>query len=396
VALVLSHGSLTFFFTAQPDAAVALALAAAFVPLLPSPSHLRQLVVAGLVVGLGAMVKPLYIGFLALPLMVAAGTHGDLRSSVARRIALVLITAALPIVVVLAWFAARGALNDLFEVVVRYNALEYSGVTNLAARTRLFGLAEYFSSGVRAPAAAFLVFGGVTLWRRSQFLGAFIVGWFLIGVALVVLQSKFFVYHWTVIVPPAILLVGVGLDALVHPREVPATSRSAFAILGYAAAATMMTLLAVQPARDIGNWVRLMAGLQTRAEYYAHFRQGSFSAADQVEAAAYIRSHTTDADQIAMLGYDTPAIYLSGRTDATRFGYALPLVGWRSTTVVRNHYRREFLGRLETPPAYIIVGLLFLGKRETLASFPEFVDYLNERYVLDRSFGEIDVYRRLY
>jgi hypothetical protein len=109
-------------------------------------------------------------------------------------------------------------------------------------------------------------------------------------------------------------------------------------------------------------------------------------------AASYIRAHTSATDRIAILAYDTPVLYLSGRGNATRFGYALPLVGWRSSQAVRDRYRREFLDALVEPPAYIVVGLLPLRKEGTLASFPEFVSYLSRGYVLEQSFGEIDLY----
>ncbi len=69
VALVLCYGSLTYFFTAQPDGAVALALVFGITPLLSTPVRPRQIAVAGFVVGLAMVVKPIYFVFLALPLV---------------------------------------------------------------------------------------------------------------------------------------------------------------------------------------------------------------------------------------------------------------------------------------------------------------------------------------
>jgi hypothetical protein len=138
-----------------------------------------------------------------------------------------------------------------------------------------------------------------------------------------------------------------------------------------------------------------MTGSEKGPEYYARFRQGSFSAGDQMAAASYLRIHTRPTDRVAIFGYDTPAMYLSGRANASRFVYALPLEGFRSSQATRERYRREFMNTLAERPAYIIVGLLLGGKESTLASFPEFVTYLRQGFVLEKSFGDIDLYRRI-
>jgi hypothetical protein len=143
------------------------------------------------------------------------------------------------------------------------------------------------------------------------------------------------------------------------------------------------------------NYVRFATGRETAARYYARFGHDDdpFSAGDDMAAAEYIRANTSAADRVAILGYDAPAIFLSGRTNATRFSYALPLVGWRSSQAVRSKYQKEFMSRMADPPIYMVVGVLFPDKQKALQLFPEFVDLLNRRYVLERSFGEVDLYR---
>ena len=164
-------------------------------------------------------------------------------------------------------------------------------------------------------------------------------------------------------------------------------------VLAYAGVIAIAAPLTVQPARDIVAWARLVSGIDSRSQFYAQFTQEEFSAADEIAAAEYIRSHTNPTDRIAMFGYDGVTLYLAGRPIVSRFVFALPMVGVRSSPATRDRYRREFLDALRDPPEYVIVGFLLLGNNRSVEVFPELVEYLNRGYVLERSFGVIDLYR---
>ncbi len=396
VAVILSHASLTFFHTAQPDQAVSLSLAISFAPLLIRP-HRGHAIVAGLAIGVCALVKPLYLAFLWLPLLVAMEIPGLRTRERAGLVSAILAAVAVPIVLAFAWFAWRGALADLYEVLFRYNALEYSGATQLAVRTRIRGYAEYFWSGARAPALAFAVFGAIVVWQHSRRLGILIIGWLATSLVIVGLQGKFYVYQWTVIFPPTILLVAIAFDALTHaPAVLDNKDRRALGWLGIAGAVAIVGPLTVQPSIDITNWARYMAGVDGAPQYYAGFRRGQYSAADQMAAVNYIRSHTTETDRVAIFGYESPIVYLSGRRNATRFNYALPFVGLQSSQAARTRYRREFMTAIaaEPEPEFIIVGSLLLGENQSIEVFPEFAEFLGHGYHLEQSFGVVDLYRR--
>ena len=397
--LVLAHGSLTYFFTAQPDGAVSFMLVLGLAPLLSAPPRPRDTIVAGLIVGLATLVKPLYIVFLALPLLALVRTTAPTLRRRAVYALWVVTAAAVPILLMLAWFQARGAMADLVEVLIRYNATSYSGVTDLALRERATGLASYLWSGPRAVALPFIVFGACLAWRRDWYTGAMLTGWTLGALAVVAVQGKFFLYHWSVVFPPAVLLTAVAIHAL-QSAGVPDAPhdggvRSHAAILAYAATAAILLPLAIQPCRDVKNLVRWLTRIDTAEEYYSRFIQDNvYVAGEEMAAAAYLRDHTTPEDHIAILGYDAPVVYLSGRENATRFGYALPLVGWLSSEAIRSAYQREFMEDLQEQPAYVIVGLLFPGKDAALGVFPEFAEYLERHYEWERSFGHVDLYRR--
>jgi hypothetical protein len=196
-----------------------------------------------------------------------------------------------------------------------------------------------------------------------------------------------------VIFPPAVLLVAIACDALTTAWAETAGQSRALPILGYAAAATILASLSVQPATDIANWLRLQTGVFSPEKYYAQFTLGQYSAADQIAAAHYIQAHTSSGDRIAVFGYEAPVVYLSGRANATRFGYALPLVGVQSSPAAKARYRREFLSGLTQRPVYIIVGLLLLNQSDPAKVFPEFADVLARDYRLDQTFGPVHLYR---
>jgi len=393
-ALILCYASMGYFHTAQADGAVALLLTLAFSPILRPDPKPRHLVLAGLAVGIAALVKPLFLLFLFMPLWAAIQRGERRKRYLASELAVITAAAAAPIVIMLFWFIVRGALGDLIDVHIRFAAV-YSEVFETAIRDRSRGLARYFLQLPQAPALALGIFGGAVLWRRTQPIARLAIGWFLAALAIVVLQRKFFVYHWSILFSPAILLAAAGIDDLVVPGE-SRHSSSRRAILGFAGAVLIFAGLAYGPMRDVAHFGRYVAGLDDRDKYYAGFRHedNDFCAGDEMAAAEYVKAHTTDADRIAIFGYDAPVLYLSGRKNATRLSFPLPLVGWRSSRASRIEYQREFMDALRNPPAYLVVGLLFPDRAQAFEAFPEFGVYLERSYTKERSFGVIDVYRR--
>ena len=402
IGLVLAHASLGYFYTAQPDGAVSLGLAVAFAPLLAKAPGRRALAVAGAVVGVAMLMKPLYVVFLLIPFLVVVQADGPNMRERFTSLVIVGVATALPVAAMLGWFAARGALDEMIDVYVRYNASSYSGVTDFSLRQRVMGVVQYFLPLPRALALGVMLIGTASALRRDRRRAVLVIGWFLGAVALVVSQGKFFVYHWAVIFPSAGLLLAYGIDAIVGAglnagRDRPDTSSAAWrTAVGAVAVLGILLPLARQPLGDVVNAARLATRVDSRAQYYARFGldDRSYVAADQMAAAEYIEAHTSASDRVAIFGYDAPVLYLSQRTNATPFSYALPLVGHRSTAVFRERYRRAYLAALADPPAYVVVGLLFSGKEKTLADFPEFRDFLAQHFVLETSFGNVDLYRR--
>jgi 4-amino-4-deoxy-L-arabinose transferase-like glycosyltransferase len=393
-ALILCYASMSYFHTAQADGAVALLLTLAFSPLLRSAPKPRHVVLAGLAVGIAALVKPLFLVFLFMPVWAAIRREGPRAPHLKSELALTAAAAAAPIVITLFWFSARGALGALIDVHIRF-AAGYSEVFQTAIRDRSRGLARYFLQLPQGPALVLAIFGAAVMWRRTQPIARLTIAWFLAGLAIVVLQRKFFGYHWSILFPPGILLAATGIDELVAPRD-GAPRSNGRAILGLAGSVLVFVALAAGPTRDVAHFARYAAGLDDRGTYYGGFRHedNDFCAGDEMAAAEYVKAHTTDTDRIAIFGYDAPVLYLSGRQNATRFSFPLALVGWRSTKASRTEYQREFMNALRDPPTYLVVGLLFPTREQAFGDFPGFDAYLERSYTKERSFGVVDLYRR--
>jgi len=385
ITLICWWSSLTFFHTAQPDSFCALGLALAFVPLLGG-STTRSVTTAGFVAGLVTAVKPVFGLFVFVPVL-AVLLDNPARKDVARKVTLIALASLVPVMAVTVWFVARGALSDMYEILIHYNAVEYSGVTDPISRDRALGVGRFLMWFIKGPMIGGLPLVAVAMlsgWRernRALTLASF---WFLTGAAVILIQGRYFVYHWTVVMPPLTLLISAGAT------RVRAMGRS-----GLAAAACLIVIgtASIEPAVEDWRWARYEIGADTETQYYTRFRQGNYDAADETAAAEFLRTDARSGERIALFGYDGTAIYLSGLPNATRFTFPLPLLGLRSSPATRKHYQGEFLAGLDTRPAYVLVGLLYPSRAEAFKLFPELADVLKERYVLIRTFRNIQVYR---
>jgi 4-amino-4-deoxy-L-arabinose transferase-like glycosyltransferase len=395
VALVLWWGSLTFFFTAQPDGVASLLLTCAFAPLIIGPARVPELIAAGLVVGLATLVKPHFVLFGIVP-VIAALRSGLATRSMVMRIAATGAAVLVPVALVAAWIAANGAWRSMIDVLFSYNVSEHSGLTSIASRERLIGFgkfAAYFVSGPMLLALPLIAVGLRNGFRTRDRATRLVALWLAVALALIVVQNKYFVYHWTITIPPTILLIVLGIDRLLNSNGLVVTARRA-TIAAVLLGAGVLVQLSARPVTDVSQWLRYVTGGQSHAAFYSRFKREGFVAADQMAAADHIRAHSSATDRIVLLGYDAPALYLSGRHNATRFTHALPLDSWRASPATLQRHRAEFMRAFDTPPLYVIVGLLFAGKEKTFKSFPQFRDVLMSRYSLERSFGGVDVYRR--
>ena len=220
VALMLWIASLTPFQTVQPDTWAAVLITLAIWPLVERRATLAELMFAGTMIGCAVLVKPLYLGFLVLPMVhifqeeySKSGKIG-LDAQSRTRLAATAGMALVPPLVAVAWFAHNGALRALIEVHLLYNLQVYSR-TGLPRRWNVIrGVAEFVFSTVVVFVLPVIATGAYFLWRKYRATAGLILTWLVVACACVAAQGKFYKYHWVLIFPPVLFLASLGLDSL--------------------------------------------------------------------------------------------------------------------------------------------------------------------------------------
>jgi hypothetical protein len=288
------------------------------------------------------------------------------------------------------------------DVHLLYTLQVYSG-DSLWARVRNVtgGVLGYFLTGTVALALPFMAVGVRSLWRDSRNSAAVLLTWLAIALLGVAAQGKFFRYHWIPLFPPLVAFGLVGFHSLLRIASDGAGGRPAEPMrllrrLTLSLGALVVLQLALTPAAEVAQWLKLAAGRIDADQYYAADRYGLYVAGDDMSAARFIRERTGPADTVVVWGNNALITFLSGRANCTRFVFAMPLTlgGPRSP---RAAYRREYLNEIrEKQPAYVVVGLPHSSgdKEAVLKEFPELEALLHERYSLEVRIGFLDLYRR--
>ncbi len=374
LGFILWYASLTWFFTCQPDGWVTMFMLLGAGSLIAHPGQpaLRRLALSGVLVGCCALIKPFYAAFLLVPLVYVFSLRQP--ASHRRRILSVVTTcvaAGAPLLLATGWFVYHGALQELVQVHLLYNTRIYtdvtsegaSGVTSLGLFESAREFLEYlligiFSAKVAIVLPAILV-GAYGLWRKRPAVGLSLLTWVAVALFCVVLQGKFYVYHWIPAFAPFAVLAGCGLWALVTDA-LPAFSKfpsRAARIFAVAAAVITFAQLAITPGFDVIQWLKLMSGGITGDEYYGSYQRTKYVAGDNMQAAGYIRSRTDDQDEVAIWGNEAIITFLSGRQSPTRFVFSMPLT-YGGPSAIRSAYRREYISQLRRGrPIYIVVGM---------------------------------------
>jgi Dolichyl-phosphate-mannose-protein mannosyltransferase len=179
----------------------------------------------------------------------------------------------------------------------------------------------------------------------------------LTAYAGVLIQAKFFWYHWLAVLPWVALLGGQGLAISARsllenrPRAV-----GYFAITVAFAALVLLTPEMTEGA--INQWHGLgdfFAGGVRRHAYldtFGPYNGGTFSFLADAEVADYVKARTQPGETIYNYGY-APLVYLlSGRESPTRFFYVFPVISTWTPPAWRADWVRDMNDGL---PRYILI-----------------------------------------
>ena len=387
--LVLTQASFGYWGTLQPDQWAGWLVTGAVALLLGPPESRRTPAGFGALVGLASLIKPHYATFLLLPL-VGAGIDRAWRP---RAVAAVFAGAAVPMVVCVGWFWAKGALPELVDGYVFFNLdtwrlEEYEGSTMQGLRRAAFRLP------ILLPLLPLALFGVAGQWRTDRRSAAILAGWLGLAVGGVVLQGRWFVYHWAPAVPALIGSGTVALGAVF--REGTGRGRVERA----AAAASCLLVLGFGGSRlfTAGRNLSALASGSSREDYLRRFPAPvrDYSVAE-VEHTSEVVSRMTDPAECVLVWSDPVVNALSDRPIPGRFATFVPLTMGRPTPR-REKYRTEFLHTLITlPPRLILIDSFTLSSRiglrgELTTRFPEFLDLVHSRYTSAGTVGKYTVW----
>jgi len=292
------------------------------------------------------------------------------------------------------FFALRGALKDMTDVIFTYVYSVYGrlgsntlGIIKTGLVRTLFISRENFILWIFSPAACLYMM--VSDRRPGNIL---VMLWAAAAALFVVMHREFFGYHYLALLPPLSLLTGYGFMTALGPRLSPGKifreePVQIFMILALLANLAFFTALNYT---HYTKFFYLATGRISRAEYEEFFRaypkhDYSFPADNQV--ARYLASHTDQEDPIYVLGGTESVIYfLAKRPAASRFIFSWILF---SESHGRGEnaeaYRQELLADLKkNNPRYIVT----IKPLDAYQQFAAIYRFLKDHYVLEKTFPD--------
>jgi len=411
---VTLHAQLEFWHTAQPESfggiLTALALVATSAAPSTTPRRLGQWATVGALFGAAFLLKPpLGGGAIVCATYLARKEQFRTGSPVKALTALVVggVSSLAVIGFVAGWFVARGAWDDLawtlFEFTPGYTQLSWDGANTLP---RLYyatmELAWKFSAF--PIAGALLVVGLRPLHGREREGLSLVAGVIAIQLIGIVMQGKFFQYHYGATLQLAALVAGLGFTKLWLRAE----RFGPPALAGYATLVLILGSLRTA-VRDLTDtfWARSQERLayvvgasraKTRAELDALlYHVADYSLGANRDVAEAIAEITPKDASVFVWGFEPSIYWLSERAQASRFIYNVAQrVSWD-----REAARETLMRELGNPPRVIVVQHEdvfsyvtgdFLDSHQALATFPELYDLLSTRYDKLRSVEDFDLY----
>lgn len=312
---------------------------------------------------------------------------------------------ALPLLATVSWFAVRGALPDLYRVLFVF-APEYTrfGWIDQRATALLYHgiddcLFEFSST---------LIMGMVLLigWRVSRQALPFVLAvaaLIVLHIAGVVLQAKFFEYHWGATFPLTALLAAQGWYRTFQAAQQRGLAAVLACLLLFSGVAVLNAPMTNDgPPLLQRAYERYRALLRGELDLPTRARFASESGLDlqaNSQVAAYIRAHTPPGAPIYVWGFECNIYDLADRPIASRYIYNLPQRAVWSKRALQTALMHDLSAR---PPRAIvvahrdqIVGLIGDDTTDSagvLDTFTSLRALIAAHYQLATRIGTLDVY----
>jgi 4-amino-4-deoxy-L-arabinose transferase-like glycosyltransferase len=371
-ASILYFGFFDFWNSAQCEIwCTTLALASACVASRARDER-RALLVGGLLGGLALLFKPPAATLVAFAgasaLARAARGPGPRARRVVRASLLFSAGTAAPVALVVAYFALAGALPALVDVQVGANGwylrhqANVTGVVEVLRRSQgVYKLFEPVSALLLEAVVLGLAVGVVRHDRELRDRHASALLACVCAAAGVIVQMKLYAYHWGLMVGPATLVVAnVALDAVALVRwRFPGrpTTLAAALFAGNLVVAYALTGRAANKwAEEAGAALGWLSGRTDDAAFGHSFDSPDvgYPFEEARETAAWLRDHTSAADEVAVRGFDSEIYAMAQR----RFHGRFFCTNWLSDPNLayrRDEWLREDRAAFEhDPPRWVV------------------------------------------
>lgn len=223
-------------------------------------------------------------------------------------------------------------------------------------------------------------------------------GWLLLAGVVVVIQQRYLMYYWILVLPPLAILAGVGADKLFNWME-PLTK-----VEWIRTASIVAVMAVVNVPRASGYWQAYFDGYdkKDRMATLAHYPTSFGTGKDKVMAASLVvlgdqlRQLTQVHDTILSFDMDPAINFYADRRQPTRFSYLWPLrtesfdrFGWRtefSKDIMRGKPKFIVICRENRAPALDPDGIVAMKK------FPTLFTWFRANYDLYVKTGALEVY----
>lgn len=333
-------------------------------PLARRPESLTPLL-AGALLGLAVTLKYNAVVH-ALPLALSAITPGVDVRTIARRVALIGVGAAVPVAATLALFAAGGTLADLYYATIRYN-LDYSGETYAGPLSFVAYLLSFPVRHARVDALwaagglGCLILLGAWLRRPRRLALLLPVAWVAAACLSIAINGSRGLPQYFVQAGPALAIAAGAAAAVLWParafrgRVRPAVRAAAILLVAYGVwRVNDFDKIPRNAAHDLAY----MTGRITREAHLARYggEPGAKYAALSVQRlGAYLGARTDPSDPVYIFGFSPGAYLAADRVSASRFFWSRPvLVGFNEG--VPGYGAGGVLEDLEQrPPKYLVL-----------------------------------------
>ncbi|MEP6834100.1 MAG: glycosyltransferase family 39 protein [Gemmatimonas sp.] len=377
------------------------------VSLMTVPASAMRVTFGAMLLGIAVLIKPTYAAMgllLVIPIVYSEGRNWK---AYPRFVLAIIVGGTIPLACCAAWFWSRGALQEFWDAYISFNV--ESGASNAHTLSGVAVPMVGFLGNHRAIMAAIpaICFGllahfkpsatSIPVWKTRL-----LATWIVTLLALVILQNRWFTYHWAPMFPPLAIAAAIGFHRLLAWQRNGESVRMArwIAITGVALITAGASL---SPIRQISRAFQLVTHRMTTDDFLLAFNDypGEFTARDVKLASQYIKKNTLPSDFVFV--WEDPNVnVLSGRRTPGRFAFWTPLIsaGAAMTSTRYEANRAEFFHALERRrPALLLMERAAWrgGNERTIANvpmkFPAFVLWVDANYVEADSAGNFLVFR---